>query len=202
MNESIEILKKRRSVRKYKNKDIAVEDLKTILELGLNSPSAHDTRPWKFCAFKNNDKARLIDLMNNKLKKDMQKLNVDEKIINAKVSKSKKIFSSAPAIIVCFAKAVNHDNILDKSGEIEKILCEQSVSMAVMQMVNVATLLNISSCIFSAPLFCPKILNDICNLNEKEWLPRTLITLGFSDEEKLKIKAPIDFEEQIKFFVK
>ncbi|WP_320046490.1 nitroreductase family protein [uncultured Ilyobacter sp.] len=43
-----ELLKKRRSIRKFQGKSVEVEKLETILRAGLISPSGKNKKPWKF----------------------------------------------------------------------------------------------------------------------------------------------------------
>ena len=46
--EVIDIIHKRRSIRKFNGKAISNEDLKTILSAGMTSPSAMNKQPWQF----------------------------------------------------------------------------------------------------------------------------------------------------------
>ena len=46
MNETLKVLKERRSVRKYKAEQIRDEELNAILEAGTWAPSANVPRPW------------------------------------------------------------------------------------------------------------------------------------------------------------
>mmetsp|Transcript_5220 Transcript_5220/g.2979 ORF Transcript_5220/g.2979 Transcript_5220/m.2979 type:complete len:181 (-) Transcript_5220:1626-2168(-) len=55
MTDSIEIIKERRSIRKYDDKDIPEEDIKTILEAVQWSPSWANTQCWELIVVK--DKA-------------------------------------------------------------------------------------------------------------------------------------------------
>lgn len=47
-NALMDILLKRRSIRKYKNESISKEQLEMILKAGLISPSGRNRRPWEF----------------------------------------------------------------------------------------------------------------------------------------------------------
>ncbi|MDA3052398.1 nitroreductase family protein [Campylobacter sp. JMF_01 NE2] len=58
--EILEILKARRSVRKYAPSEISDEILDTILKAGLLSPSGHARKSWEFIVVK--DKANLAKL--------------------------------------------------------------------------------------------------------------------------------------------
>lgn len=196
----LDIFIKRRSVRKYQDKKIDRDILATILKIGLMAPSAHDSRPWKFYVFENKAKQKLIDTLSFPFEQDLKKACFSEEIIKERLDKSKRIFESAPVLIICFAKAEVVKNPLAKNDEIEKLLCDQSVSMAIMQIVNVARSFGIDSCIFSAPLFCPKEILKLCELDEKKWTPRSLLTLGYSDENIFKNKKTIDYDNKVLFF--
>lgn len=44
----LEAIKKRRSIRQYKDKEIEKEKIEEILKAAMTAPSAHHRRPWKF----------------------------------------------------------------------------------------------------------------------------------------------------------
>ena len=47
-----EVIKKRRSIRKYKEKPVEDEKLKLILEAGRLAPSARNRQAWRFIVIK------------------------------------------------------------------------------------------------------------------------------------------------------
>ena len=46
--ETIEIIHKRRSIRKFNSLPISEEEINTILSAGMTSPSAMNKQPWRF----------------------------------------------------------------------------------------------------------------------------------------------------------
>lgn len=50
--DAIDCIKTRRSIRKYKNKEVPQEIIDDILECGLRAPSSCDTQPWAFIVVK------------------------------------------------------------------------------------------------------------------------------------------------------
>lgn len=48
MNEMIDLIKTRRSIRKYKAKAIPLEEINLIIECAMYAPSAGNQRPWEF----------------------------------------------------------------------------------------------------------------------------------------------------------
>ncbi len=55
MNETIKIIKERRSIRAYKDKPIEEEKIQEIVECGLMAPNAKHLQPWKFIVVTNKD---------------------------------------------------------------------------------------------------------------------------------------------------
>lgn len=56
-----EIIKKRKSIRNYKQGEIVTEEqIKTILEAGMLAPSACNSRPWEFIVVRNREKLEEI----------------------------------------------------------------------------------------------------------------------------------------------
>ncbi len=52
---TIETIRTRISVRKYSDKPISEEDIRTILEAGMSGPSAVNARPWSFLVVRDKD---------------------------------------------------------------------------------------------------------------------------------------------------
>jgi len=48
MNEKLEFLFKRRSIRAYRQEQVPAEVVKALLEAAMAAPSANDLRPWEF----------------------------------------------------------------------------------------------------------------------------------------------------------
>ena len=63
MNETIQTLLTRRSVRKYQNIQIKENDLNLILKAGSYAPTGMGDQPWHFVAIQNPEvRARLLDV--------------------------------------------------------------------------------------------------------------------------------------------
>lgn len=61
--QTIETILSRRSIRKFTERPISEEDLKTILTCGMSGPSAVNARDWSFIVV--NDKEKLADWANH-----------------------------------------------------------------------------------------------------------------------------------------
>ena len=67
-NETVKSIMERRSVRKYKGKQITAQELDWIVNCGLSAPSAINKQNWHFTVIQNAD---LIEWMNAKIKENM-----------------------------------------------------------------------------------------------------------------------------------
>ena len=64
-NDTVRSIMERRSIRKYKPKQITEKELDCIVECGLNAPSAVNSQNWHFTVIQD---AELISWMDNKIK--------------------------------------------------------------------------------------------------------------------------------------
>ena len=56
MNQTIETILSRRSVRSFQDKPLREEDLKAIVDCALHAPSARGLQTWKFTIVENREK--------------------------------------------------------------------------------------------------------------------------------------------------
>lgn len=87
-NAVIETIMARRSVRKYKDMPVEREKLQTIVECGINAPSAMNKQPWQIRVV---DNAEYIDGITEVYKKTHPETAQDENF--------KNMFRNAPAVI-------------------------------------------------------------------------------------------------------
>lgn len=57
----------RRSIRKYKAKDVNKRDIEQILKAGIYAPSAKNRQPWKYYVYTGRGKDNLLDHMESGL---------------------------------------------------------------------------------------------------------------------------------------
>ena len=117
MNETVRVLKERRSIRKYKDKQITKEELNTILECGMYAPSG-----------KNKQSGLIVVIQNKELISKIAKINasfVNKEGLNR--------FYNAPTLIVVFADKNISTYIQDGSAIITN-------------MINAAYSIGVSSC--------------------------------------------------------
>ncbi|MFH2028902.1 MAG: nitroreductase family protein [Nanoarchaeota archaeon] len=116
MNDVIDNIKARRSIRKYLDKRIPEDLIKEIVEAGRFAPSAHNSQPWRFVVIEDKDK---IDELSNSVKDWFKKrmkfgkfFGIFNKKIKDEVKSAEKrassdkdlFFYDAPLVILVCAK--------------------------------------------------------------------------------------------------
>lgn len=116
--ELLDIIKSRRSVRRFKEEKIPKEDLRKILEAGIWAPSGSNIQPWEFILVTGNDTIEKIKLI------------------------SPGLFGTPSALIVlCINK-----KRAEKGGRAGESTALMDVSMAAQNMMLMAYSLGIGSC--------------------------------------------------------
>jgi nitroreductase len=96
MNETLQTIARRRSVRRFKDGQITDAELRAILEAGLQAPSGNNDQPWFFLAVQ--DKAVLKDISDGS-KAAMRMVPVDW-VANAGADENYNIFYNAPTAVI------------------------------------------------------------------------------------------------------
>ncbi|MFA5271559.1 MAG: nitroreductase family protein, partial [Candidatus Omnitrophota bacterium] len=112
MNQIIENIKKRRSVRDYEAKPIPKNILMEIIEAGNNAPSGGNTQGWRFVVVENEVfRKKIAALALPRYKKWMEKapehLKEMRKEVDAKTSDP--IYYSAPAVVFVVGSGMSTD---------------------------------------------------------------------------------------------
>lgn len=100
--DTIDAIKKRRSIREFKSDDIPSEVVEDILRCGSLAPSAKNRQPWYFVVLKDEIKNKVADMMIE------YTINTDEteerKLLNAPstVNNSARVIKQAPILILVF----------------------------------------------------------------------------------------------------
>ncbi len=190
-----EVFQKRRSIRKYKKRELSDIKIKRILNTARWAPSAHNSQPWRFLIIKESTiKLKLAKSMAEIWKRDFfpGRLNKGKRaeLINSSI----KRFSESPVLILACLTMKDMNKYPDKRRrEIEHILAIQSVAAAIENILLATELEDLGACWFCAPLFCKDIVRKTLGLS-KDIEPQALITLGYPDE-KPKTPQRIMLEE-------
>jgi nitroreductase len=118
MNQTIEIIKNRRSVRQYLPEQIKDEELENILEAAIYAPTGHNDQPWHFTIIQNKDR---INEINDAAKKVMRDSEIDW-ISQVGSNEKFHIFYRAPTAIIVSGKKVATEPLVDCAAAVQNML--------------------------------------------------------------------------------
>lgn len=177
------IIFERHSVRHYLHKSVPHYVLEKIIRAAAHAPSAHNNQPWHFAVITSPEiRNQLAQKTAEKCNKDMITQGVQACERKKRIERSLKIFSEAPVIIIPYlVNRHKHKKQSENNEELEEVMDIQSVAVATGYLLLAATASGLGACWFSAPLFCPEIVNRYLQV-DVDWKPQALITLGYPDQ--------------------
>ncbi|MGE5579046.1 MAG: nitroreductase family protein [Bacillota bacterium] len=132
MDDAIQVIKRRRSIRKYKPDPIPDEALQTIVECGLLAPSAINQQKWHFSVVQ----GPIIEKMAGIMRERWLKSGNERLVARAKDGVSP--FHGAPALIII-------------TGDPQARWIQVDCGCAVQNLALAAEALGIGSCVMAAP---------------------------------------------------
>lgn len=192
MSDLLEIIRSRRSIRRYTNQPVPPEVIRQVLEAAIWAPSAHNRQPWRFAVLTNPaDKARLAGAMGACLRADRTADGDDPAEIEQDEARSYARLTGAPVIIVMCSSMADMDTYPDEARrQNEWVMAVQSVAMAGQNVLLMAHALGMGACWVCAPLFVPQVVQTTLNL-PADWQPLGLITLGYPAQERHKTRTDV-----------
>jgi coenzyme F420-0:L-glutamate ligase/coenzyme F420-1:gamma-L-glutamate ligase len=183
----LEMMKSRKSIRKYSSRRISQEVLSSILEAVRWAPSAHNSQPWRFIVIQDRDtKKQLAESMakrwENQLKTDGVTQGQRESLIEASIER----FTQPPVIIIACLTMEDMDKYSDTGRKkAEFVMAVQSVAAALENLLFAAHSEGLGTCWYCAPLFCQDEVRKILKIPQTVD-PQALITLGHPVKKPLK----------------
>ena len=182
----LKLIKKRRTIRKYKDKPILRQIIDKIIEAGRWAPSAHNLQPWRFLVIKNRQEIEKLALI---LKNAPNSILTAIKFL---IKKNAEIIEKSPVVILVYNTGVLSKKA-KKLGELYFINAHiaeiESISAAIENMHLIATSLGIGMAWFAMPLL---MKNEISKIFHLEGELVAILTLGYPVREKrLSTRKPI-----------
>ena len=181
--ETFDVISKRRSIRKFIDKDIPIELIKKILNSAMQAPSAKNRQPWKFIVVTNNEKVEMLEAMQAGIENERNHLGLlpnSLQFLNG-AQNTMKMMEQAPITVFVFNTADNYfwdeTTIENKFSDMANI---QSIGASIENMLLAATDLGIGSLWICDIFFAYR---EICKwLNEKNQLVAA-ISFGYANEK-------------------
>lgn len=194
MPDTLETIRKRRSVRKYQAKPVPQEVILEVLSAASWAPSAHNSQPWRFIILENPEvKRKLAEAMAKSWTADLEKDGL--KIQMEQRQNRVKRFSTAPVLILACLSMEGMNTFCDERRQsVERDLALQSLGAALQNMLLAAQAKGLGACWFCAPAFCKETVREVLKI-PSEVKPQALIALGYPAEKPVspKRKALDDF---------
>ncbi len=173
MNNVLETIKNRRSIRNYKAEQISQEELDQIIEAGIYAPTAGNEQPWHFTIVQNPDALKHI---NEVVKEEMIDSDI-EWVRNAAKSPTFNVTYDAPTLIIV-------------SGRADGMAWQADCSAAIENMMLAAESLNIGSVWIGLIRNLFKRNEEVEKLEIPEgFLPYYGVSFGYKANEK-RAEAP------------
>lgn len=183
MSHLLDMLRERRSVRKYQARPVPEELFRDVLEAAGWAPSAHNAQPWRFIVLVDPQvKRQLAEAMAEAWAADMAKDGVSIEPENVKLRVER--FAAAPALVLACLSMDGMAMFPDKERQgLERDLAMQSLAAATENLLLAAHSLGLAACWFCAPAFCKETVREALEI-PREVEPQALIALGFPAEEQ------------------
>lgn len=142
MNETITVIKNRRSIRKYKEEQIGDTEIQAIVESAVYAPSSMNQQRWHFTVVQNRE---LLNRMMEASREYLLKSNVDFLVERAQ-NPDFDIFHQAPTVVVITAD--------DKARfiEVDCGAAAQNIALAAESLNIGSCLINMSSYMFESEM--------------------------------------------------
>jgi len=174
VNQTLEVIKSRRSTRRFKSEQIDNEILEEIIEAGMYAPSAHGAQGWHFTVIQDPD---LLEELNIEIKESAKSSPIE--VVRKMVSnESFNVFYKAPTVVLI-------------SGETSALMPKTGCLLASQNILLAAESLGVAGCWneFVSNLFIGGNAEKFkAKLNVPEgYTPYHGIVLGISDKNPSKV---------------
>ncbi|MFH0965014.1 MAG: nitroreductase family protein [Planctomycetota bacterium] len=180
-----EVIRSRRSVRRYADRGVAKEEIEGLIEAAVWAPSNHNRQPWRFVVFQDRGELReLAGRVRRSLAKALEgapRLLVEQQ---EEILDQGSAFADAPAVLLAMHK---RRPLITRSlieGATSELASGEALStaMAVENLLLAAHVMGLGACVMTAPLLAGEVWRSIAGLPEG-FEPTCLVAVGYPEEE-------------------
>lgn len=193
-----ELIKGRRSVRRYAPRPVPEEVVWKLLEAARWAPSAHNRQPWRFVLVQEPARRRrLAEEMANRWQADLLADGADPEIAQQRASISLARITQAPLVLLPCLDLAALDHYPDRQRQqAEWQMGVQSVALACQNLLLTAHFYGLAACWMCAPIFCVDLVQQVLDL-PTSWQPQALLTVGYPQNEKPRSKPRAPLGERV-----
>lgn len=183
--ELLDLLKSRRSVRRFSQEPLPQEDLEKLIEAARWAPSNHNRQGWKFVAL--TDHERIRDLAQQVKAELTEKFTSESGLLSQQVGEAvlhATLFAEAPCVLLVMHKRPTAlaSEMLAGTPNPELISGEPlSAAMAVQNLLLAAHALGLGACMMTAPLLASEAIRSVADL-PPGLVPTCLVAVGYPAE--------------------
>ncbi|MEM2214912.1 MAG: nitroreductase family protein [Candidatus Nezhaarchaeales archaeon] len=184
MESLFELLRTRRTVRVFEDRDVPTSLVVRALEAATWAPSAHNSQPWRFIVIgKGEVRKRLINVMSEKFMRDLLNDGVPRDEAENIILSSTERFMKAPILVLfCLAKEDLEKYPDEARSRAEWIMGIQSVAAAIQNFLLALHALGLAGCWRCAPLFAQEEVKEVLKLPE-DYEPQAIVEVGYPAEK-------------------
>jgi len=187
-----DVVKQRRSIRKYLPREVLYHVVLAVLEAAGWAPSAHNSQPWRFIVLADPQvKRELAERMAEAWAADLKKDNqiVDDSLRSERVER----FANAPVLIMaCLTMEGLREFPDEQRQKRERDLAVESLGASLENLLLAAYAAGLGACWFCAPAFCKETVRAVLKI-PCEVEPSALIIMGYAAE-----KPPVPTKKALK----
>ncbi len=194
------VIHDRRSIRKFTDKEVSIEDIRDIIDCARYAPSDTNSQTWEFIAVVNREKIKAIEQMTwdelyKRAKQAEEKgLEREARLLTRSFGPYATAFSDAPVLIVCLATPYTskfREKIFDPIGLVDdRVWAEEGIKsscLAAQNLMLAAHAKGLATCPMTGPvLLAERQLKQYLNIGEDRQV-NMVIALGYPAETPGKL---------------
>jgi coenzyme F420-0:L-glutamate ligase / coenzyme F420-1:gamma-L-glutamate ligase len=182
MTDLFDVVKQRRSIRKYLSKPVQKEIVLEILEAAGCAPSAHNSQPWRFIILQDAPvKQSLANAMADAWEKDLQRDGIT--VESDKRAERIERFVTAPVLILACLTLGDMRKFPDSERQMcERDLAVQSFGAALQNLLLATHAKGLGACWFCAPAFCKETVRKALKIPDSVE-PQAFVAMGYPAEK-------------------
>ncbi len=203
----LDFIYKRHSVRKFKDIEVPMEDIKELIKAAVHAPSGKNLQNWHFVIVKNKDKIEEMAKIVERKNAELAEYAPDEKTKQGfrKYCKYHTVFRNAPIVILVFSgpyPGTGLDLLKAKgasSEEIHNLLRPapgiQNIAAAMENLLLAAANMGYGGCWMTGPNYASKEIEEYIGFKKEGYFLAALTPLGVPEESELRSPSRKPVEE-------
>ena len=192
------VIRGRRSVRRYLDKEVPGAALGHVLEAARWAPSPHGRQPWRFAVVtKEETKQRLAEAMGEEWRSNLEMDGQDPEVVQRRLEGSRRRLLDAPVLLLLCLYTEDLDEYPDAGRQAnETTMAVQSLGAAAQNALLAAYDLGLDAGWMCAPLFAPEKVVEALDL-DSNLVPHALLTLGYAEGDPPKRRGRLPMEDLV-----